>query len=111
MGAKRTKGAVKDEVTYFYLMKHTEKGAVQSAAQKMRGVNGVTKVVRQEGGQCHLYSSRGAPFDFVSVITGITTAAAMRIVAEIEKRGAARATLISGVEVFEGKISTNPRRP
>jgi len=37
----------------------------------------------------------------VSVISGITTAAAVRIVAEIEKRGAARATLISGVEVLK----------
>jgi uncharacterized protein with GYD domain len=100
MGAIRAKGAAKDQVTYFYLMKHTEKGAVQSAAQKMKGVNGVTKVVRQEGGQCHLYSTRGAPFDFVSVITGVSTAAALRIVAEIERRGAAKATLISGIEVF-----------
>jgi uncharacterized protein with GYD domain len=101
MAGKRPKGAAKDEVTYFYLMKHTEKGAVQSAAQKRKGVDGVTKVVRQEGGQCHLYSTRGATFDYVSVITGITTAAAVRIVAEIEKRGAARATLISGVEVLK----------
>jgi uncharacterized protein with GYD domain len=101
MAGKRPKGAAKDEVTYFYLMKHTEKGAVQSAAEKRKGVDGVTKVVRQEGGQCHLYSTRGATFDYVSVITGITTAAAVRIVAEIEKRGAARATLISGVEVLK----------
>ena len=50
MAGKRAKGAAKDEVTYFYLMKHTEKGAVQSAAQKRKGVDGVTKVVRQEGG-------------------------------------------------------------
>jgi hypothetical protein len=39
----------------------------------------------------------------VSVITGITTAAAVRIVAEIEKRGTAKATLLSGIEIFEGK--------
>jgi uncharacterized protein with GYD domain len=102
MGAKRQKGTTKDEVTYFYLMKHTEKGTVQSFAQKKKGITAVTKIVRQEGGQCHLYSTRGAPFDFVSVISGITTAAALRIVAEIEKRGAAKATLISGIEIFEG---------
>jgi hypothetical protein len=47
----------------------------------------------------------------VSVISGITTAAALRIVAEIEKRGAAKATLISGIEIFEGNISTKPKRP
>jgi uncharacterized protein with GYD domain len=100
MGAARQKGAVKDEVTYFFLVKHIGKGAVQSPAQKKKGVSDVTKVVKQEGGQCHLYSTRGAPFDYVSVITGITTAAAVRIAAEIEKRGTVKATLISGVEIF-----------
>ena len=96
--AKRLKGAVKDEVTYFFLIKRTEK--VRSAAQKKKGISDVTKLVRQEGGQCHLYSTRGAPFDFVSVITGITTAAAVRIAEEIEKRGTVKATLISGIEIF-----------
>jgi uncharacterized protein with GYD domain len=100
MAAKRSKGAAKDEVTYFYLIKHTEKGAVQSAAQKKKGVKDVTKVVIQEGGQCRLYSTRGTPFDYVSVMTGMTTAAAVRIVAEIEKRGTVKATLISGIEIF-----------
>jgi uncharacterized protein with GYD domain len=100
MAARRPKGAVKDEVTYFFLVKHTEKGAVQSAAQKKRGVNDVTKVVRKNGGECHLYSTRGAPFDYVSVITGITTAAAVKLAAEIEKRGTVKAMLISGVEIF-----------
>ena len=101
--ARRSKAAVKDDVTHFYLIKHTAKGTVQGAAQKKKAVNDVTKVVRKEGGQCHLYSTRGALFDFVSVITGITTAAAVRIVAEIEKRGTAKATLLSGIEIFEGK--------
>jgi uncharacterized protein with GYD domain len=100
MARQRPKDAVKDEVTYFYLIKHTEKGTVQSAAQKKNGVKDVTKAVSQEGGKCHLYSTRGAPFDYVSVITGITTAAAVRIVAEIEKRGTVKATLSSGIEIF-----------
>lgn len=49
MAAKRQKGATKDEVTYFYLMKHTEKGTVQSFAQKKKAITAVTKVVRKEG--------------------------------------------------------------
>jgi uncharacterized protein with GYD domain len=98
MGAKRSKGAVKDEVTYFFLIKRTEK--LRSTAQKRKGISDVTKVVRQEGGQCHLYSTSGASFDFVSVITGITTAAAVGLAAEIEKRGTVKATLISGIEIF-----------
>jgi uncharacterized protein with GYD domain len=100
MAGKHPKGAAKDEVTYFYLIKHTDKGTVQSAAQKKKGVNDVTKVVKQEGGKCGLYSTRGAPFDYVSVATGITTAGAVRIAAEIEKRGTVKATLISGIEIF-----------
>jgi uncharacterized protein with GYD domain len=99
MGARRRPGA-KDEVTYFFLIKHTEKGTVQSPAQKKRGINDVTKVVRQEKGQCHLYSTRGAPFDYVSVITGITPVAAVKLAAEIEKRGTVKATLMSGIELF-----------
>ena len=103
MGAPIRAKGVKDEVTYFFLIKRTERGTVGSAAQKKKGRNDVTKVARQEGGQCHLYSTSGASFDFVSVISGITTAAALKIVAEIEMRGAAKATLLSGVEIFEGK--------
>ena len=56
---KPPKGAVKDEVTYFFLIKDTEKGTVQSAAQRKKEINGVSKVVKKEGGQCRLYSTRG----------------------------------------------------
>ena len=110
MAAKHRKGVVKDEVTYFFLVKHTERGAVQSAAQKKTGVKDVTKVVRKEGGQCHLYSTRGGAFDYVSVITGITPAAAIRIVTEIEKRGTVKATGLSGVEIFDTVIRSIPSR-
>jgi len=101
MGSKAPKGAKeKDEVTFFFLVKHTERGVVQSAAQKRKAVSDVTKVVRKEGGQCHLYSTRGAPFDYISVITKITPAGAVRVAAEIESRGTVKATLLSGVEIF-----------
>jgi uncharacterized protein with GYD domain len=103
MGKQRSDDSVKDEVTYFFLVKDTEKGTVLSAAQRKEEINDVTKLVKQEGGQCHLYSTRGAPFDFVSVITGITTAAAIRIAEEIEERGTVKAKLISGIEIFSDK--------
>jgi uncharacterized protein with GYD domain len=99
MGRHLAKGAVKDEVTYFFLVKDTE-GTVLSAAQRKKEISDVTKLVKKAGGQCQLYSTRGAPSDYVSVITGITTAAAIRIAAEMEKRGTVKATLISGIEVF-----------
>lgn len=103
MGKRHPDDSVKDEVTYFFLVKDTEKGAVLSAARRKEEVNDVSKLVEQEGGQCHLYSTRGAPFDFVSVITGITTAAAIRIAEEIEERGTVKARLISGIEIFSDK--------
>jgi uncharacterized protein with GYD domain len=103
MGAaapKRAAKALKDEVTHFFLVKHTERGAVQTPAFKKKGINDVTKAVRKEGGQCHLYMTRGATFDYVSVITGVSHAGAVRIAVEIEKRGTVKATLCSGVEMF-----------
>lgn len=98
-----TKGTVKDEVTYFFIIKNTEKGTMQSATQRKKGANDVTKIVKKEGGQCRLYSTGGAPFDYMSVITGVTTAAAMRIAAEIDRGGAVKATLVSSVEVFSAR--------
>ena len=97
---KKPKDYEEDQVTYFYLIKNTEKGAVLSAAQRKKETSDVTKLVKQAGGQCHLYSTSGGPFDFVSVVTGITTAAAIRIAEEIGKRGTVKARLISGLEMF-----------
>jgi hypothetical protein len=99
MGRHLPEDAVKDEVTYFFLIKDTG-GTALTAAQRKKAIGDVTKLVKQEGGQCQLFSTRGAPSDYVSVITGITTAAAIRIAAEIEKQGTEKATLISGIEVF-----------
>lgn len=90
----------KDEVTYFYLI---ERNTVQSDAQEEKGKSGITKLVKQEGGKCRLYKTSGAAFDFISVVTGITTAAAIKIAAEIGKRGDVRATLVPGIEIFHRK--------
>ena len=90
----------KDEVTFFYLI---ERNTVQSEAQEEKGKGDITKLVRQQGGKCRLYKTSGAPFDFVSVVTGITTAAAIKIAGEIGKRGDVRATLVPGIETFHRK--------
>jgi uncharacterized protein with GYD domain len=95
-----SKGAAKDEMTYFYLISRTEKGRAQSDAEKKRGANDVTKAVQKAGGQCRLYSTRGSLCDYVSVITGVSAAATIQIAEEIEKLGAVKATLVSGVEMF-----------
>jgi hypothetical protein len=97
---KITKGLDADEITYFYLISRTEKGCSQSEADKKRGANDVTKAVQKAGGQCRLYSTRGSEADYISVITGIGPAAAIRLVEAIESTGAVQATLVSGLEMF-----------
>src|SRR4051794_3127642 len=91
---------VQDDVTYFFLITHTDKGATLSAAQRRKNESGVNSLVKKEGGQCRLYATTGAVCDFISVISGISPAAAIRIAAGIENGGAVKATLVSGLECF-----------
>jgi uncharacterized protein with GYD domain len=93
------KDVVQDEVTYFFLVKRTQKDATD--AQKKKARQDINKIIKQEGGTCRLYAtSGGASFDFVSVVTGITTAGAIRIAAELDKPGTVKATLVAGLENF-----------
>jgi hypothetical protein len=98
---KPPKGVVKGETTHIFLIKKVE-GARPSAAKRKEDENSVNNLVKSEGGRCRLYSTRtkGAPFDFVSVIAGVSAAAARRIAAEIDRPGTVKATIVSGVEVF-----------
>jgi uncharacterized protein with GYD domain len=95
-----TKGVDKDEVTYVFLMKDTAKGAGLGEAARTKEMGAVNKAVRAAGGQCRLYMTRGSGFAYVSVITGISAAAAVRIAEEIDKTGNVTATLMSGLELF-----------
>jgi uncharacterized protein with GYD domain len=94
-------GAGKDDCTYIYLIKDVEGTPKLTAAQRKKEINDVNDFVKKEGGVCHLYSTPGAALDFVSIITGIGPAAAMRIASEIGKRGTVKATLIPATEVFD----------
>ena len=87
----------KEEVTFFYLI---ERNAMASESQEVKGRSDITKLVKKEGGKCRLYKASGGAFDFVSVVTGITTVAAIKIAEEIERRGVVRATLMPSIEVF-----------
>ena len=95
-----TKGTDKDAVTYVFLMEDTAKGAGLSAAARTREMGAVNKAVKAAGGQCRLYETRGSGFEYVSVITGVSAAAALRIASEIEKTGSVKTTMISGLELF-----------
>ena len=96
------KGTEKDAITYFYLISRTDKGRSQSEADKKRGANAVTKAVQKAGGECRLYSTRGSAHDYVSVITKIGPAQAVRLAEAIESTGAVKATLVTGLKMFGG---------
>lgn len=93
-------GKPTDDVTYFFLIRDTDRGAMLTAAQRKSEINGINDMVKKQGGQCSLFSTRGSPYDFVSIITGISAATAIRIAGEIDKRGTVKATLVSGLEIF-----------
>jgi uncharacterized protein with GYD domain len=98
-----TKDVDKEAVTYVFLMEDTAKGAGLSAAARVREMGAVNKIVKAEGGQCRLYETRGSGFEYVSIITGISAAAAIRIAAAIDKTGNVKATMISGLELFNSR--------
>src|SRR5690349_20659942 len=94
---KKTRGVEAEDFRYFFLMTHIGQGARQSAAEKERGISAVTKAVLSEGGKCKLYLTKGAAYDYVSVMTGISAAAAIRIGAVIESRGTVKVTTLPGI--------------
>jgi uncharacterized protein with GYD domain len=92
--------AAADEVTYIYLITDTAKGATLSSGARRKEFNNVNALVRKEGGQCRLYSTRGSSCDFVSIITGVSPAAAIRIAEGIDSTGSVKARLVSALEIF-----------
>jgi uncharacterized protein with GYD domain len=97
MGGDRKILPPKDEVAYFFLI--TRNNSVNET-QRVKGRADITKLVRKEGGKCRLYMTSGSAFDFVSVVTGITCAGAIRIATEIERSGIVKATLMPSIEIF-----------
>ncbi len=84
-----TKGVGKDDVTYVFLMEDTAKGAGLSGGGADEGNGGGEQGgAGYAGGQCRLYETRGSGFEYVSVISGISAAAAIRIAGEIERPAA-----------------------
>ena len=94
---------VKDAVTYVFLMEDTAKGAGISEAARTREMSAVNKVVKAAGGECRLYVTGGSDFQYVSVITGVSAAAAIKIAVQIEKTGNVKATMLSGLELFSSR--------
>ena len=91
--------ATSDTVTYFFLMTHNERGAQQTADVKEQAVAEVTQAVTDEGGTCSLFFTKGAAYDYVSVMKGISAAGAIRIANVIESRGTVTTKVLPGVLV------------
>jgi uncharacterized protein with GYD domain len=98
---KKDRRAAAETITYFFLMTHNEKGAQQTPKVKEQAVAEVTKAVRDEGGECTLYLAKGSAYDYVSVMTGLSPAAAVRIANVIESRGTVKAKALPGLMVFK----------
>jgi uncharacterized protein with GYD domain len=90
-------GGDADTVTYFFLMTHNEKGAQQTSDVKQEAIAEVTAAVTDAGGECVLYLSKGAAYDYVSVMKGLTPAAAVRIANVIESRGTVKVKVLPGL--------------
>ena len=95
-----TKGVAKDEVTYVYLIKDTASGVKLGAGARTREMSGINKTVKAAGGQCRLYETRGSGYDYISIISGISAATAIKIAKEIDSAGNVKATMLSGLELF-----------
>ena len=86
-----------DTMTYFFLMTHNEKGAQQTPDVKQEAIAEVTAAVIAEGGECVLYLSKGSAYDYVSVMKGLSPAAAVRIANVIESRGTVKVKVLPGL--------------
>lgn len=93
----RKRGAAPPEqITYFFLISETSRAAGLSAAQHTRARAQVTRWVDKERGKCRLYQTSGGVYDFISMVTDISPAAAIRLAHEINQSGNVRATLVTG---------------
>ena len=86
-------------ITYFYLVKYTDKGAGQSPARSKQEQDAVNRAVKKEGGDCTLYATAGGAYDFLSVVTGISSETAIQVAMQIEKSGRVKVTLLFGLPV------------
>jgi uncharacterized protein with GYD domain len=94
---RKRRDADAETVTYFFLITHNERGAQQVPKTKHRAVAEITGAVKNEGGTCSLYLTKGAAYDYLSVMTGLSAAAAIRIANFIESRGTVKAKVLPGI--------------
>jgi uncharacterized protein with GYD domain len=90
-----------EEITYFYLVTFSDKGIAATAAELNSVRLAINTAVQAEGGTCRLFSTHGSAYDRVSIVTGVSPAAAIRIAAAIGQNGHARVKKLPGCEMFK----------
>jgi uncharacterized protein with GYD domain len=79
------------------LITFTEKGSHSSEKERTKERNEITAYVRGAGGQCQLFQTPGTVYDFVSLVTGVSSVAALfELLALIESGGNVKAQLLLG---------------
>jgi uncharacterized protein with GYD domain len=81
---------------YFFMMKKTKQWAQRTEAEIRQSQGRVTEAVRREGGKCELYATSG-DYDFLSKVTGISRASALKLRNAIDAGGTVTATMLVAV--------------
>jgi hypothetical protein len=82
-----------EDTPYIYLVSFTSKGRSQDEKTIHDDHQRVTTFIQGLNGKCILYTVPG-PYDFVSLVTGITGDGAIQVQREIERQGFAKAILL-----------------
>ena len=79
--------------TYFSLWKLTDEG-VRSPAGVRDTVGRASAMIRELGGECHLYVSIGGPYDMIGVARGVDDTKIVQVQHAIRSLGALETTFI-----------------
>ena len=88
------------KIVYFLLVSLTSKGRIQKEAAIRNDQQSVTKLVKELGGTCELFSIPG-PYDFISRVEGVSAAGAIQILQQIEAAGLVKAHLVPAFRIFK----------
>jgi uncharacterized protein with GYD domain len=94
---------------YFFLMKKTKLWAQRTEAELKQSQGRITEAVRREGGKCELYATNG-DYDFLSKVTGVSRASALKVKDAIEAGGNVTATMLVAVASSKApQMAASPR--
>jgi hypothetical protein len=84
------------EVVYIILIKLSGEVADADAREKNR--HDVTRIIRDAKGECTLYRTAGAIYDYVSVIKNVDAATAIKAADKIEELKGFEVSMLAGLD-------------